>query len=288
LSALFTFRALDAEVTFRVDDPDLIPLATDLHSCACAGRVSCTEGHPADLAWKGCSKPQVWIAGEPWAEGLTLDNLFLQSENLITQLLLQKLPEYLQIHAGAVAQDGKALIICGPSRAGKTSVTLACLLENWGWLSDEFVLIPRAHSRQIEGLPRNFNIKESSFAHFPETAGVPRSREIFSGPRQMRVRFVDPTELPGSTRAMAAELSAIIFPEFVATLEKPRLQAKSQLQTVDLLMKQVNLWQSWAPQWLSAISARVPAFDLFYHNPRAIPSLLGAFFDSPPRSGEPS
>jgi hypothetical protein len=279
LSALFTFRAQEAEVTFRVDDPELIPLASKLHSCACVGCAPCEHGHPADLAWGGAGNYEIWIAGELWAAELTRENLFLQSENLVTQMLLRKLPGFLQIHAGAVARAGKALMICGPSRAGKTSITLACLLDGWEWISDEFVLIPEAGSRQLHGLPRNFNIKESSFVQFPETRPLSHSLEIYSAPRAMRVRFVDPAQLPGSNHAQSAELGAIIFPEFVPVPQRPQLRPKSQLQAVDLLMQQVNLSQPWAPRWLSTTSARIPTFDLLYHNPRETPSLLLALFD---------
>ena len=45
--------------------------------------------------------------------------------------------DMLLLHAGAVARDGRALAITGPSTAGKSTLTAALLLRGFGYLTDE-------------------------------------------------------------------------------------------------------------------------------------------------------
>src|SRR6185436_4050609 len=129
----------------------------------------------ADIVWQPVDDrlTKIIAGDQPWEENFDEDDLFLQTQFLLDQMFAHKLSAHLQIHAGAVvAPSGKAWIICGESGAGKTSLTLTLILNGWQWLSDEFAMLSREKPGFVLPFPRNFNIKEYSFVHFPETAGL--------------------------------------------------------------------------------------------------------------------
>lgn len=47
------------------------------------------------------------------------------------------------IHAAAVGRHGRAVLLTGRSGAGKSTTSIACLLEGWDYLGDDFVAIAR-------------------------------------------------------------------------------------------------------------------------------------------------
>lgn len=51
--------------------------------------------------------------------------------------------EYVFLHAGVVSRDGKAIIIPGKSRAGKTTLVLELIKRNCDYFSDEFAVIDK-------------------------------------------------------------------------------------------------------------------------------------------------
>jgi hypothetical protein len=272
LNTLFTYQALDATVRLKVCDPALLPVARDLHSVSCRSVRECTESQLADLVWE---KPVVkghygiTLQGQPWEGDLSLADLFIQSENLITQLFLQQIKHAMQIHAAAVvAPNGQGWMISGDSGAGKTSLTLLCLLNGWRCLTDEFVFVPSPDSRVVQGLQRNFNLKERSFGHFPQTQGLPHSREFHSPQRKMDIRFIDPSQLVRDAFTTSAQITTVLFPQYDPTAARMQVTAKSALETLNLLLPQVNLWQPWSAAWLSDLTKNTRAFDLRYSDPR--------------------
>ena len=272
MNTLFTYQALDATVRLKVCDPALLPVARDLHSVSCRSVRECTEAQLADLVWE---KPVVkghygiTLQGQPWEGDLSLADLFIQSENLVTQLFLQQIKHAMQIHAAAVvAPNGDGWMISGDSGAGKTSLTLLCLLNGWRCLTDEFVFVPSSESRVVQGLRRNFNLKQRSFDHFPQTRGLPHSREFHSPQRKMEIRFIDPSEIVPDAFASSAPITTVLFPRYDAAVPTMHLGPKSAVETLNLLLPQINLWQPWSAAWLSDLTKNTRAFELRYSDPR--------------------
>lgn len=52
---------------------------------------------------------------------------------------------WVPLHAGAVGHDGRFLLLCGPSRSGKTTAALACAGQGWAYAGDDIVLAHPAH-----------------------------------------------------------------------------------------------------------------------------------------------
>lgn len=73
------------------------------------------------------------------------------------------------IHAACVAKDGRAVVLCGDSGAGKTSLAYACARRGWTFLSDDATHIVRGRTdRAVVGRPYRIRFRESARQIFPE------------------------------------------------------------------------------------------------------------------------
>lgn len=273
MSRLFSYSNLGASVRLRVDAPQLYPFADDLHSCALDAVKDCDENAPADLAWSPAPGGLIQIAltGADWETPMEATEVFFQSENLLTRIFGVKLNGFLQLHSAAVARPGGgAWLICGPSRSGKTSLALSLMMAGWDWLTDELTLSGADDPLQLHGFRRNFNLKESSWSLFPETAHLPHRRESYSGHHQTHVRFIDPEALrPGSFR-VSARLAGILFPRFGAEFTTPICRPIEGVAATQILMPEITSPSASAFQTIADWVRKVPAFRYDYANPRDI------------------
>lgn len=73
------------------------------------------------------------------------------------------------VHAACVALDGRAVVLCGDSGAGKTSLAYACARRGWTYLSDDATHIVRARPDwAVVGRPLRIRFRESARQLFPE------------------------------------------------------------------------------------------------------------------------
>jgi HprK-related kinase A len=68
---------------------------------------------------------------------------------------------YLIVHAGVVARDGRALVLCGEPGAGKSTLCAALVARGWRLMSDELTLFD-PHSGLISALARPIGLKNES------------------------------------------------------------------------------------------------------------------------------
>jgi hypothetical protein len=73
------------------------------------------------------------------------------------------------VHAACVAWEDKAVVLCGDSGAGKTSIAYACAREGWTYLSDDATHVIRGRSAPwVAGRPYRIRFRESARRIFPE------------------------------------------------------------------------------------------------------------------------
>jgi len=252
-----------------VDDPRLFVWAEHLHSVCRLSTEATGSETKADLAWTKSSTTghDVELGDETWATGMSMEDLFFQSENLLTQIFSRKLQHMLQLHAGAVrSPEGAGWTVIGESQAGKTSMTLALAFLGWHWLTDEVSCIPQEPEFCILPFPRNFNIKEHSWGNFPETADV--GFEIFSRPRKMKIRFVDPGELFPGKCLTSAVWKGILMPKYDPLATIPMLNPMAPMACLQLVLPQVLNWTDWGLARLSKAITTLQCIELRYSNPR--------------------
>jgi hypothetical protein len=122
----------------------------------------------------------------------------------LLQALMQRCRAHYFVHAAVVAWHGRALVLPGLSRAGKSTLALALVLEGAGYLSDELLCYTRAG--RAEPLPRALKLRDECVAYFPELAGR------FAGAGEGR--FVPFEALRADVLAAPAPPGAIVVPRW--------------------------------------------------------------------------
>lgn len=283
MSVLLRYRKLGFSTRLRVDDAELAELARDLHSSALEEVAPCDVRTPADLVWQPSPKGswQILLKGERWDGGaMQKDALYLQSDTLLDDLVREQLPDSTLLHAGAVVDSrGQAAVICGTSGAGKTSLVISCILQGWNWLSDELLCFRQSDPRVAEGFRRNFNLKERSFSHFPETEELKGKREFLVADSRRRIRFLNPDALPGGKFAASGRVKAFILPEFSPEAERPVTAPLSGPALIQILAPELRASQLRTFTWLAEVGRTVPAFTLRYRTPRSAAACLAKLME---------
>jgi len=113
------------------------------------------------------------------------------------------------VHAAAVALDGKAVLLCGDSGTGKTSVAWACARRGWTFLSgDAIQLVRQSADLEVVGRPHSIRFRDSARELFPELRGYNPA----PGPRGKLDIEADPVSL-GAAIAQSATASHIVLLE---------------------------------------------------------------------------
>ncbi|MGD0787613.1 MAG: aldolase [Terracidiphilus sp.] len=76
------------------------------------------------------------------------------------------------VHAGCVALDGRGVLLCGDSGAGKSSLSYACARAGWTYVSDDASsLLNHGKDRRIIGNCHKVRFRPSAAELFPEIEG---------------------------------------------------------------------------------------------------------------------
>jgi hypothetical protein len=89
-------------------------------------------------------------------------------------------PLYLtSIHGACVGFEGRGVLLCGDSGAGKSSLAYACARRGWTFLSDDSsCLVRKRPGRVVTGNPNSMRFRESAAELFPELKTQPVTRRL--------------------------------------------------------------------------------------------------------------
>ena len=112
------------------------------------------------------------------------------------------------IHSACVSRNGHGVLLCGHSRAGKSTLSYACAQRGWTFISDDAVhTIRKNPSRRVIGYPLYLRLRADASNLFPQLedrAVILRQNGEFG--------FEIPTsELPDLTTAFTCEIDHIVF-----------------------------------------------------------------------------
>jgi hypothetical protein len=111
------------------------------------------------------------------------------------------------VHASCVALHGRAILLCGESGAGKTSLAFACAQRGWTFLSGDATAIVRdRRDYSVAGRPFEIRFRGSALDLFPELASIP----LITRPNGKSDFVFDPADL-GLACAAEGRASHIVF-----------------------------------------------------------------------------
>jgi hypothetical protein len=102
------------------------------------------------------------------------------------------------MHAGCVELDGRGVLLCGESGAGKSSLSFACARAGWTYITDDAsFLVQGRDDRMVTGNCHIVRLRPSASELFHEAAGRPITPRA-SGKPTVEIRTSDIGEITGS------------------------------------------------------------------------------------------
>ncbi len=163
--------------------------------------------------------------------------LFSRLEWVITCNTLSYLPEFLQLHAGAVVKDGKAVLVPAEHGHGKTTLITNLIHNGYKCLADDIVLL-NTDTLSLYSFPRCFMVKGDGIRMLDEINVQGHRHGYYCEHRD--ILYLNPAAVNGSL-IEKAEPYAIIDLEYNPN-SKSELKHLSMPQTCMFLMKRsINL-----------------------------------------------
>jgi hypothetical protein len=181
-------------------------------------------------------------------------------ESLAYLMLCQR--RVAMIHAGCVARSGAGVLLCGPSKSGKSTLSYACARAGWTWISDDCAcLLPDTPDPVAIGRSRFARLRTDAARLFPELATYePQTR-----PTGTVAIEVEMAALAGIVTADRAGVEAIAFLERAPG--RARAVCVGREDAIDRLLADTP---SYGPE-VDAMheravraAARAPAFQISY------------------------
>lgn len=115
------------------------------------------------------------------------------------------------LHASAVSNGEKTLLLAGESGSGKSTLAALLMAQGYQLLADDFVPLDAAH-QQVCAFPAALSVKSGSLAallpHFPELAD---SQEHHYPSQGKTVRYLSPQTYPPFDFSSSVPATALIF-----------------------------------------------------------------------------
>ncbi len=209
----------------------------------------------------------------PWSVRAPLDLC-----SALTRWAALNSSRYYVFHAGAVAREGKALLLPAASGSGKSTTTAGLLRRGFQLLSDEIGAL-EIETERVAVYPRSLSLREDVLGLLGLAPGSGVAFPPIPG------RFVQPEEL-GSSRAPApARLALVALPRFSPGAETrierqrrgPALMALLQSSCSQAVHKVAGL------DWLIALLVRVPCYEVTFSD---LGDVLPRLVDTFERHGE--
>ena len=113
-----------------------------------------------------------------------------------------------RIHASCVALDGRGVLLCGSSGAGKSCLAYACARNGWTFVSDEATSLVRGTTdRTVLGKPQHMRFRDTAVEVLPELNGRLAAPNLAG---KMTIEL-STSEIPGIRTAFQCHAAAVVF-----------------------------------------------------------------------------
>lgn len=232
------------------------------------------EARPADATvrlfaarpWRRWLRPSVHIGGDfvvPDALPLPLSMGLLAAEMGMNLQVALGWRRHMLLHASAVAQGGRALVMSGESGSGKS--TLAALLGEGDWrlMGDEFTLIDPASGDAL-AFPRAVSLKNEAIAEVAARVDATRLGPLLAGTPKGDIRHLLPRADAIAAMHEPARPALLLFPRFggEASIE-PMGEGEAFVRLTEASTNYVALGEAGFAA-LTRLVRETPAFGISY------------------------
>lgn len=113
------------------------------------------------------------------------------------------------VHAACVDWQGRGVLLCGDSGAGKSSLAFACARAGWTYVTDDASFLPNGESeRRVVGNCHLVRLRPSAIELFEEVADQPITPRVTTGKPSIEIRLVT---MPKIRRAPSSNVEYIVF-----------------------------------------------------------------------------
>jgi hypothetical protein len=177
---------------------------------------------------------------------------------------------YAEFHAGAVCVGQQGILLPGPRRCGKSTLTLGLLLKGGRYLSEDVAIVDH-RSLQLTPCGSGVSLRRDGMTVFPEAAGrwtpIP---PVDDGDPHQQVAFVSPDQV-GSQVSEPCEVGLIVFPVYAVDGPSADLEPLSGGQAVLRLLEScISLGADidCGLEFVIALTEKADAYVLRYHDAR--------------------
>lgn len=145
-----------------------------------------------------------------WLTQAAVDNRLYFRSNFLEKAvyLLLGATVVTDIHAACVSKNGKGILLCGGTGAGKSTLTYACARTGWTYTSDDTsYLINDADSPRVIGHSHRVRFRPSAKQLFPELEGYAVTPRM-EGKPSIEIPIA---ELPVPHKAPEAEVHSVVY-----------------------------------------------------------------------------
>jgi hypothetical protein len=169
-----------------------------------------------------------------WAE--SEDELLHLLERSITDQLMRSLSGYHLFHAGAVARNGRGIMLPAASGAGKSTVVAALALSGFDYCSDEVAVLGGDY--RLRPFPKVVSLRREGWERIALDFPVVSQRCLISALAGSGVRYLRPPRLPDGRHASAGyPVDFLVLPAYNPS-EPTGLQSVAKSVALTWLMEQ--------------------------------------------------
>jgi hypothetical protein len=176
-------------------------------------------------------------------EALHLPHILANAYTLFPLLLLLRSRGLYHLHAAAVLSPRQELyLICGPQRAGKTTLTTALGLAGWRPISDDSLLLRSINSAaQLSALKKSFHLSDDVLARWGALDSLARHHHYLERTCVAGLEFFGTTELAD---AGFGRVDYILLPQITGDATSSLLPAPIS-EAILKLAEQSMFFQLW-------------------------------------------
>jgi hypothetical protein len=169
-----SLQAFGVQLELTFDDPMLEPRIREILPPGWTPARSDPGSTLFALRETGPDSYQVTIGGAPAVEHASLDVALTLLDSQMRLSIAANARDWLFVHAGVVVVDDRALLIPGPTFAGKTTLVRALVQAGATYYSDEYAVLDDAG--RVHPYPRPLSIRSADASALRERRAGPTGR----------------------------------------------------------------------------------------------------------------